>query len=209
MWRIPWPPTREAFTVQLQTSNPEPWWVTSIVLPSVFLLLGALIGFAGTWVRDQLEARRARRAFLRAIRRELASLEGQIEQAIAELEDSMRKMEGSRHVPQFTLGFRTTVYTSQLGKLRDIADPLLLEIVEVYSDISSLTGVVDLLNQHSVEALKLRPPQTLSIFAHSKNLDTHIFLEALALVGSACRVLVERLRPLSSKVQALMARLPA
>lgn len=201
-----------AFWMQPQFYNPVPWWVTAIVLPSVFLVLGALIGFMGTWVRDKVDARRARNAFLRAIRRELESLERQLDGAVAELEDSKQKMEASWHVPQFVLTLRTTVYSSQLGKLRDVADPLLLEIVEVYSEISSLAGFVDLLNRHSAEAVALKPPEALSLsrlLGGHQQQDTESFLQSLSRVGSACQILLDRLRPLRSRVHSLATKLPA
>jgi hypothetical protein len=195
--------------MQPQIPSQMPWRVAVIVLPSVFLFLGALIGFVGTWVRDKLESRQARHAFLKAIHRELESLDRQLDAAIAEVEDSKQKMETSWHVPQFALGFRTTVYSTQLGKLRDLADPLLLEIVEIYSDIASLTGIVDLLNRHGADATALQPPEALSWHALAQHQDKGPFSQALARVGSACQVLLERMRPLSSRVRSLMTRLPA
>jgi len=177
-------------------------------LPAVFLLLGALIGFFGTWIRDKLDSQRAKQAFLKAIRRELESLEKQLDTAMAEIEDSKKKMEASWHVPQFSLSFRTTVYTSQLGKLRDIADPLLLEVVEIYSDVSSLAGIVDLLNRHSSEALARKPPGTLRHFGTHSIEDTDSFLQTLALVGSACQSLLEQLGPIRTRVRNVLPKLP-
>ena len=191
-----------------QAANPVPWWVTAIVLPAVFLLLGALIGFFGTWIRDKLDSRRAKQAFLKAIRRELESLEKQLDAAIAEIEDSKKRMVAAWHVPQFSLTFRTTVYTSQLGKLKDVADPLLLEVVEIYSDVFALSGIVELLNRHSSEALTRKPPEALRFFGQRREEETDSFLQALGLVGSACQVLLEQLGPIRTRVRNVLPKLP-
>jgi hypothetical protein len=182
------------------------WWVDRILLPILFLLVGALIGFAGTWIRDRLEARDAKRAFLRAIRRELEALDRQLVGAGMEVEGALQRPEESRHLPRFALRFQTSVYSTQLGKLKDVDDSLVLAIIEVYSDISSLYGIVELLNQQSAEAAVLPVPVSGTIFEQVRGAEPH--LRAVARTRSTCRVLLEQLRSLQPRVHALLAKLP-
>jgi hypothetical protein len=175
-------------------------------MPAVFLLLGAFVGFLGTSARDWMNNRRATRAFLRAARRELITLEEQLSRAIEEVESASKRLADKQHLPAFTLSFRTAVYSTQLSKLRDVADPVVFEIVQVYTDITALDGIVSILNAQSAVAEGLKPPK----FGDTKELAdaASIFLQAVAKVGSACRVLLERLGPLRSGIHTLIEKLP-
>lgn len=126
--------------------------------------------------------------------------------AITEVEAASRKLEESRHLPQFTLAFRTAVYSTQLAKLKNVDDPILLEIVEVYSDLSSLDAIVAIANQQSMYVQPLTLPEVLN--AVEKIQAAGPYLDGLARVGSACRVLLERLRALQPPVHTLVAKLP-
>jgi hypothetical protein len=174
-------------------SAPPYWWVERILLPSLFLFLGAFIGFVGTWVRDGIEARRAKKAFMRAIRRELIGLQSQVAGSIADVSTALDKLFSSHHIPVFAISFGTTVFPSQLSKLRDVYDPLVLEIIELYSALPRLEQIGALLNQTSTEgrALKRLPSAT---EPNSEKDDK--FLTALSSVASACRVLHEQLQPI-------------
>ncbi len=188
--------------------TPVPWWVNSIVLPTIFLFWGATIGFAATWVRDRLDARNAKKAFMKAIRRELAALDQQLSTAIAEVEEASRKLDESRHLSQFGISFRTAVYSTQLGKLKNLDDPILLEIVAVYSDISSLDEIVAVVNQQSMYVQPLRPGIILETGPVEQVRMASLYTEGLNRVGSTCRVLIERLRALQPAVHTLLGKLP-
>lgn len=182
-----------------------PWWVERILLPSLFLFLGACIGFMGTWIRDTIEARRAKNAFLKAIRCELIGLQAQLSSSIAEVEAALDRLFSTHHIPVFAVSFGIIVFSSQLTKLRDVNDPLVLEIIELSSAIPGLEDVGRLLNERSKEALSLKPAEQKSP-AELKADDK--WLQALEAVGSACRVLLERLRPVHSRVNKLVSKLP-
>jgi hypothetical protein len=191
-------------------SPPNPtasWWLGSVVLPCVFLVLGAIIGFAATWVRDHLDARNAKRAFLRAIRRELEAVDEQLQNSISTVETATQRLKESQHLPQFTLSFENTVYSTQLGKLKDLDDPLLLEIVRVYSGISRLDDVARLLNEQSSYVQSLKPPSVVPGVEGVR--AANFYFSAVARVGSRCEVLLEQLRGLQPAVHKLAAKLSA
>jgi hypothetical protein len=194
--------------VTLEPTPVPSWWVNGIVLPTIFLFLGATIGFAATWVRDQLDARNAKKAFMKAIRHELEALDQQLSSTIAEVEEASRKLDESQHLPQFGIAFRTAVYSTQLGKLKNLDDPILLEIVAVYSHISSLDEIVAAVNQQTMYVQPLKPAITLERSTIEEIRVTFLYSEGLNRVGSTCRVLIERLRALQPAVHTLLGKLP-
>lgn len=133
-----------------------PWWGDRLVIPAVFALLGAAITFATGQMTARRQRRRAKRAFLQAIRLELRGLEEQLQASLKELQGSKDRLD--RNVaapPPILVGMlRTTVFTSQLGKLSDLSDPLIYEIIKLYSDIPVLLEIIGALNQHSKDLAK-------------------------------------------------------
>ena len=185
--------------MQLPSPQPielVPWFCEKIVLPSAFIILDALIGFMSTSIRDWNEAHRAKKAFLRAIRRELVSIDKQLSTAIEEVKSANKRLLDDKQLPGFTLSFRTVVYSSQLSKLRDLDDPVLLDIVGFYSDLNALDGIVALLNENSKDAENRRPPK-LGDSIEVAN-QSAAFHTALAKTGSACRILLERISSVSA-----------
>jgi hypothetical protein len=88
------------------------------------------------------EAAQAKQSFLRAIGMELGSLEEQIE-SLKNAVDTRPPL-GARGVSQrHTLALRTSVYSTQLGKLKQVDDPLVLSVMNFYSDLDALQQVVD------------------------------------------------------------------
>jgi len=131
------------------------WWAEHVFVPIVFTLVGAGIGFATSQLNDWLEARRAKQAFLRAIRIELLGLDQQLQESLEEIRGSEDRLEKGGGRPPYMAGtLRTTVFAAQLGKLRDLSDPPLIEIVRFYSDLPVLQQIIEALNQQSTEFLK-------------------------------------------------------
>jgi hypothetical protein len=135
------------------------------------------------------------------------SLQRQASRSIEVVTTALDRLINSRHVPAFTLSFGTTVFTSQLTKLRDVHDPLIHDIIELYSFISGLQDSGRLLNEFSAEARALRP-----VFEvpgpGPVRVEDERFQLALANVGSACRVLLEQLRPFHTRTTELLSKLP-
>lgn len=112
------------------------WWEDRVIIPAIFLLLGAIVGFLSTRVSLWLDRRRAKLVFLEAIRLELAGLLDQFNASLTEVEGSINRLQRREPSPPQLVGtLRTTVFTSQLGTLPDLSDPLLIDIVRFYSDV--------------------------------------------------------------------------
>jgi hypothetical protein len=130
-----------------------PWWADRLLVPVVFVLLGAAITFATGQITARRERHRAKRAFLQAIRLELRGLEEQLQASLKDLQASKERLD--RNVadpPPYLVGMlRTTVFTSQLGKLSDLSDPLVYEVIKLYSEIPVLLEIIEVLNQNSKE----------------------------------------------------------
>lgn len=123
------------------------WWEDRVIIPAIFLLLGAIVGFLSTRVSVWLDRRRAKRVFLEAVRLELAGLLDQFGASLAEVEGSINRLQRREPSPPQLVGtLRTTVFTSQLGTLEDLSDPLLVDIVRFYSDLPVLLQVITSLN---------------------------------------------------------------
>lgn len=134
--------------------QPEPRfrWLQELVVPAFFTLFGSGIGFAASQIRDYFEARRAKKAFLRAVAMELDALSVQLVDWDRAMKDATAKLQsGSLYGPQFAIVPRTTVFSSQIGRVRDVADPMMIEIIHFYSDLSLVQHAVKILNDDSAE----------------------------------------------------------
>jgi hypothetical protein len=127
-------------------------WLRELAIPGFFTLLGAALGFIGSQIRDERKAKRDKQAFLRAIGMELDALGNQLDGSMQEVKGSTeRVMGGSPTGPQFAAVLRTSVFTSQVAKLRDVDDPLLIAIVHFYSDLGTLQHILEMVNDLSAE----------------------------------------------------------
>jgi hypothetical protein len=136
-------------------AQPLPWWAERLVIPVVFALVGAGIGFGTGQITAWLERRRTKRSFLQAIRLELIGLREQLQASLDEVEASIERLQKNVPIPPHLVGtLRNTVFTSQLGRISDLSDPLIIEIIRLYSDLPVLLQIIGALNQHSAELSK-------------------------------------------------------
>ncbi len=136
----------------MHTQLQIPWWAERLLLPIVFTVVGAGLGFVLSRWNATLDARGAKKAFLAAIRLELSGLQKQLEASSDELQGSRSRFQNNQGSPPHIIGTtRNTVFSSQLGKLKDLADPLLMEIIELYSDLGVLEKGIEALNNCSQE----------------------------------------------------------
>jgi hypothetical protein len=127
----------------LTGSGQTPCWVNNVAAPAFFVFLGAALGFLAGYIRDYLDSRRVKKAFLKAIRVELSTLHTHLEgtlKDVTEVLDSLTQ-KGVRKALHLSTVFQTGVYTSQLGRLRDVSDSLVLEIISFYDQLSNLERV--------------------------------------------------------------------
>lgn len=117
-----------------------PWLVEHIAAPAGFVLLGALLGFIAGQIKDYFDSRRIKKSFLKAIRIELTTLRKHLEgtlKDVTEVLDGLRQ-KGTRKALHLSPKFQVGVYTSQLAKLRDVSDSVVLEIIRFYDQLSNL-----------------------------------------------------------------------
>ena len=116
-----------------------PWWLDHVAVPVIFLVLGFVAG----QIKDYFDSRRIKDAFLRSIRVELLTLHNHLEgtlKDVTEVRDNLSQS-GVRKALHLSTTFQTGVYTSQLGRLRDVSDSLVLEIISFYDQLSNLERV--------------------------------------------------------------------
>jgi hypothetical protein len=93
-----------------------PWWADRLVIPAIFVLLGAGIGLGVGQIAAWLERRRTKRSFLRAIRLELMGLQEQLQASLDETEGSKERLQRNvPTIPHLVGTLRNTVFTSKTG----------------------------------------------------------------------------------------------
>jgi len=138
--------------MQVPPPIPEPFsWLREVLVPTLFTLLGAILGFLAGEMRDDWRAKKASVSFVRAIGLELDALSDQLDASFHEVRGSIERLRTGGTGPQFAAGLRTIVFTSQLEKLRDVNDPLMLKIVHFYSDLGTLEQIWVLVNEMAIE----------------------------------------------------------
>ncbi len=100
-----------------------------------------------------MERSKNEKGVLRAICVELSTLRqhlaGTLKDATEAREDLREK--GIRKALYLATSFQTGVYTCQLGKLRDVFDPLVLEVISFYDQLSNVERVKNHISRRSFE----------------------------------------------------------
>src|SRR5580704_4685154 len=99
-------------------------WLREVLVPTIFILLGSVVGFFASQFRDSWKARRVKKSFMRAIGMELDALGDQLDASLHEVKSSTARVANGGTGPQFAAALRTSVFSSQIGKLSDVDDPL-------------------------------------------------------------------------------------
>jgi len=139
------------------TVQQGPWWLDrTVMLPILYTLIGACLGFAFGRLRDWLDARKARKSFLAAVHAELATLAEHLKGTLKDVTESKEGLEkGDCTVLHLATTFQTAIFVSQVGKLKSVADPLLIEIIRFYDELSNLERVKAHFTSVSFELTKL------------------------------------------------------
>jgi hypothetical protein len=182
----------------IQTSSPQvPWWLDHIAVPILFTLFGALLGFAAGSLKEWLEDKKAKTAFLKAIRMELQILHEHLNGSVKDALESKQDLEkGERKVIHLVAAFQTTIYSSQLQRLKSLSDPLVFEVVRLYTDLSNLEIVKSHLASRSFELVTL-----------AEN-DADKEGGIVAIYQSALDEVINRINALIPAVGSLIAKLP-
>jgi len=169
-------------------------WLPGFVIPILFTLFGAAFGFFASQLRDDRNAKRAKQTFLRAIGMELDALHKQLDASLREVNDSTARLARGA-APRFAGALRTIVFTSQLGKLRDVSDPLMIEIVHFYSDLGTLQQTFEIVNDIGVEYNRAHVPS-----GEKEAIRPQVI--------SGIRVLQEKISEFAGRLGQLRAKLP-
>jgi hypothetical protein len=125
---------------QIMCCEQTAWLVEHVAVPAIFVLFGALLGFVLGQIKDYFDSRRIKKSFLKAIRIELTTLRKHLEgtlKDVTEVLDGLRQ-KGARKALHLSPKFQVGVYTSQLARLRDVSDSVVLEIIRFYDQLSNL-----------------------------------------------------------------------
>lgn len=171
-------------------------WIQSFVIPILFTFFGAALGFVASQIRDDRNAKRAKQSFMHAVGMELDALGNQLDATFLEVTDSTARVTRSSGAgPHFAFKLRTSVFTSQLGKLRDVADPLMIEVIHFYSDLGTLERIFESVNDFGGEY------NSASVSSGEKD-------SARARLASGLIVLKEQLSGFGKRLRGLRAKLP-
>jgi hypothetical protein len=133
-------------------STQVPWWLEHIAGPMLFTLFGAILGFSLGRVKDWLDDRKARKVFLNAIRVELSVIQGHLEGTLKDATEVRDKLGTQEQVAlHLVTVFQIGIYSSQVGKLKNVLDPLVIEIIQFYDRLSNLERIKSRLTEVSFE----------------------------------------------------------
>jgi hypothetical protein len=139
----------------IQATPNHPSWA-SVIAPTFYTLFGAGLGFSFGRLKDWLEARIAKKSFLRAIRVELSAIREQLKGTLNSATENKKSLEsGKREVMHLATTYPTGVFVSQLGKLRNVCDPLTMEAIRFYDLLSNLERIKSHLTSFSFEFVRL------------------------------------------------------
>ena len=95
--------------------------------------------------------------------------------------------------------FQTSVYGTQLGKLRDVSDPLILEVIRFYDKLSNVERIKSHLTANSFELRKLTGASE----------DNRTEGPLVSLYISALDEVIKRISDLIPQAESLIALLPS
>ena len=179
-------------------------WLREVGIPGFSLVLGTGLGAGLSFVasekleqrkakRDEQKEKRAKHSFLRAIGMELDALREQFRMALEEVNGSTERAKNGTG-PQIAANLRTAVFTSQLGKVRDVDDPLMVQVIHFYSDLGNLQKIIDGVNSSSIDFVRAE--------AGNPKRDAQVRLL------STLRVLQEQISSFGGRLRGLRAKLP-
>jgi hypothetical protein len=176
-------------------AEPHFSWLREFAVPVFFTLFGVALGYISTLIRDERKAKRDKQAFLRAVGMELDALSDQLDGSLREVKASTDRVNGGGATgPQFAASWRTAVFTSQVAKLRDVDDPLLISVIHYYSDLGTLQHILEAVNGLGVEF------SSAEAFSGQKEAVRPRLLSTLIELQNQISIFGKRLRELRAKL---------
>ena len=121
---------------------PVPWWLDHIAVPTFFTFIGAGLGFALGRLKDWLDDRKAKKIFLKAIRVELSVAREHLEGTLKNTTEVRNQLDKGVPVAlHLVTAFQTGIYSSQIGKLKEVFDPLVIEVIQFYDRLANLERI--------------------------------------------------------------------
>src|SRR6266478_2889752 len=107
-------------------------------LPILYTAFGAFLGFVLTRLKDWLDERKMQRRFFAAVRAELIQMNEHVEGTLRDATENKENLDkGERRALHLLTKFQRGVYDSQIGKLKDVSDQHVIEIVRFYDKLSN------------------------------------------------------------------------
>jgi len=179
------------------TSAQVPWWLDHIAVPVLFTFFGAVLGFVLGRLKDWLDDRQTRNIFLKAIHVELSvvrkHLEGTLQDATNVRDELDKGVPVALHLGAV---FQTGIYSSQVGKLKQVFDPTVIEVIQFYDKLANLERIKSRLTVVSFELTT----------GAKGDADAE-----MAMAAHYCTTLdevIKRLNQLLPEVEALIRKLP-
>jgi len=183
------------------TPSPQaeiPWWLDHFLIPAFFTFFGASMGFGFARLKESLDDRKAKKAFLKAIRIEMSTVRDYLKGTLRDATEYKESLEtGHRKVLYLVSTFPTAVYASQIGRLKDVSDPLIIEVLEFYSNLSNLERIKSHLTSASFDLTKLTEQE-----AHREG-------PLAGLYGSSLSEVIRRTTELLAAAERVIAKLPS
>jgi hypothetical protein len=128
-------------------TQPQFSWLREVVVPVIFVLLGSVLGFIASQFGDDWKANQAKKSFLIAIGMELVALGEQLDAWMLTVTLSKETLARRGDAPKFAAALQTTVFTSQIGKIRDMDDVSVIDVIRFYSELGTLQQMLEGVNQ--------------------------------------------------------------
>jgi hypothetical protein len=168
-----------------------PWW-----LPILYTAFGAFLGFVLTRFKDWLDERQAQKRFFTAVLAEMATIDKHLKRTLKSATEYKEKLDkGQQEVLHLPVTFQRGIYDSQIGKVKDVSNPLVIEIVEFYDKLSNLERVKAHFTSVSFDLTSL------------SEADTHRHEALVGQYRSALAEIIRRINDLLPPLSSLIAKL--
>jgi hypothetical protein len=141
-------------SLTITTAPPQrvPSWVEHFAVPILFVVFGAVLGFCFGRLKDWLDDRKRKKIFLRAVRVELSEVHRHLVGTLKDATDTRAKLDdGIPSALHLATTFQTGIYSSQVGRLNDVFDPLVIEVVQFYDRLMNLEKIKSRLTEVSFD----------------------------------------------------------